>query len=79
MFIITKLTNLIGATIMPDYSIPYYSGDQLPQEFSDWLDTMPEGYEWVAKELGKEQSTYTFYKKDKPVTQEGKFLPNFHD
>ena len=49
---------------MPDYSIPYYSGDTLPQEFSEWLSTIPKGYEWYANDLGKDQSTYTFYKVD---------------
>ena len=54
-----------GVTIiMPDLSIPYYSGEQLPKEFHDWLDTIPQGYTWQANNLGKEQSTYTFYKVD---------------
>ena len=52
-----------GVTIiMPDLSIPYYSGDKLPQDFHDWLDTIPKGYAWEANDLGKDQSTYTFYK-----------------
>ena len=49
---------------MPDHSIPYYSGERLPQEFSEWLSTIPKGYEWYANDLGKDQSTYTFYKVD---------------
>ena len=28
---------------MPDHSIPYYSGERLPQEFSEWLSTIPKG------------------------------------
>ena len=48
--------------VMTDLSIPYYSGDKLPKEFHDWLDTMPKGYTWQANNLGKAQSTYTFYK-----------------
>ncbi len=47
---------------MPDHSIPYYSGDKLPKEFHDWLDTIPQGYTWQSNDLRKDQSTYTFYK-----------------
>lgn len=49
---------------MPNLLIPYYSGDKLPKEFHDWLDTLPKGYFWQANNLGKDQSTYTFYKVD---------------
>ena len=50
--------------IMPDHSIPYYSGELLPEDFTNWLSTIPKGYEWYANDLGKDQSTYTFYKVD---------------
>ena len=47
---------------MIDLSIPYYSGEKLPKDFQDWLDTLPKGYNWQSNNLGKNQSTYTFYK-----------------
>jgi len=49
---------------MSDHSIPYYSGELLPEDFTNWLSTIPKGYEWYANDLGKDQSTYTFYKVD---------------
>lgn len=45
----------------PDYSIPFYSGDLMPKDFSKWLDTLPKGYSYQMNEITKDRGVYTFF------------------
>ena len=44
-----------------DYSIPFYSGDLMPEDFSKWLDTLPKGYTYQMNSITKDRGTYTFF------------------
>tara|TARA_R100000152_G_C6569921_1_gene37607 strand:+ start:321 stop:488 length:168 start_codon:yes stop_codon:yes gene_type:complete len=44
-----------------DYSIPFYSGDLMPEDFSKWLDTLPKGYSYQMNEITKDKGVYTFF------------------
>ena len=48
-----------------DYSIPFYSGDLMPEDFSKWLDTLPKGYSYQMNEITKNKGVYTFFIEEK--------------
>tara|TARA_R100000353_G_scaffold103464_1_gene74714 strand:- start:72 stop:227 length:156 start_codon:yes stop_codon:yes gene_type:complete len=48
-----------------DYSIPFYSGDLMPNDFEEWLKTLPSNYSYQMNSITKDRGTYTFFIEDK--------------
>ena len=48
-----------------DYSIPFYSGDLMPGDFEEWLNTLPKNYSYQMNNITKDRGTYTFFILDK--------------
>ena len=46
---------------MMDYSIPFYSGDVMPEDFQEWLKTLPKKYIYQMNNISKDKGTYTFF------------------
>ena len=44
-----------------DYSIPFYSGDVMPEDFQEWLKTLPKKYTYQMNSITKDKGTYTFF------------------
>ena len=44
-----------------DYSIPFYSGDLMPEDFEEWLNTLPKKYSYQMNSITKDKGTYTFF------------------
>tara|TARA_R100000654_G_scaffold474_1_gene1690 strand:- start:1093 stop:1248 length:156 start_codon:yes stop_codon:yes gene_type:complete len=44
-----------------DHSIPFYSGDLMPDDFEEWLKTLPNKYTYQMNSIKKDRGTYTFF------------------
>ena len=44
-----------------DYSIPFYSGDVMPEDCQEWLKTLPKKYIYQMNNISKDKGTYTFF------------------
>ena len=43
-----------------DYSIPFYSGDLMPEDFKEWLETLPKKYTYQMNSITKEREHIPF-------------------